>query len=224
MYKTLEESAKLSQETFATPEKGRGGDPMMEGPSGSMDTALKPLEFGIRFSDETMDEEDEWSDFTEENRRQYTNLPRTIQMTLSCGAMAPFTVNGEVKMQESEQRESGGDGLDIGQGPKEPVAFGSCPWKLDGQITKAMVPLGEPQKQVKVEKIVKSEKQLDTKRQIYVPPALRHSQGDFNPRPHMESRLRKVITTYSVKPQAPDLNSPEYFPSLSGSRVLKRAK
>ncbi|KAH8329203.1 hypothetical protein KR074_005616, partial [Drosophila pseudoananassae] len=202
----------------------RVGDTVMEGPSGSKDHAKKPLEFGVRFSDEAMDEEDEWSDFTEENRRQYTNLPRTIQMSLSCGSMAPFTVSGEVKVQESEQRESGGDGPDIGQGPKEALAFISCPWKLEGQISKTLIQPGVPQKPVKLEKIVKTEKPLEAKRQVYVPPALRHSQGEINPRPQTESRLRKAMSSYSVKQQAPDLSSPEYFPSLGGSRGLKRAK
>ncbi|KAH8244417.1 hypothetical protein KR026_008922, partial [Drosophila bipectinata] len=203
----------------------RVGDTIMEGPSGSKDPAKKPLEFGIRFSDEAMDEDNEWSDFTEENRRQYTHLPRSIQMTFSCGSMAPFTVSGEVKVQESaEQRESAGDGLDIGQGPKEALAFFACPWKLDGQMSKPFIPPGVPQKSVKLEKIVKTEKPSEAKRQVYVPPALRHCQGDINPRPQPESRLRKAMSSYSGKQQAPDLSSPEYFPSLGGSRGLKRTK
>jgi len=77
LYKTLEESAKLATEGD-TDDLGDGPSGSGSGTSGS--GSVKPLEFGIRFSDESVDDEDEWCDFTEENRMQYTSSRRNIQL------------------------------------------------------------------------------------------------------------------------------------------------
>ncbi|KAH8273693.1 hypothetical protein KR018_008852, partial [Drosophila ironensis] len=209
----------------------RGSELSMGSPTPqSVESLLKPLESGIRFSDEAVNEEDEWSDFTDEHRRHYTHLPRCIQMSLSSSVLNPFSGgggNGEVsKIQDSEQRESGGDGIDVGTGQKDALALAACPWqKMGAQLKHAQMQLeGIEVKPEKPEKPEKQPKLLESKHKIYVPPALRHSQGDFHPRSPMESRQRKSGHPFAGKPQAPDLNSSEYFPSLGGSKAYKRTK
>ncbi|KAH8409969.1 hypothetical protein KR009_003409 [Drosophila setifemur] len=197
-----------------------GSDALSEDATGSSESAPKLLEFGFHFAGQTVDE-DEWSDFTEDNRRQYASLPRNLHMPLNCPVIPPFTA-GEVNVQESEQRDCAGDGIDMGQGQgqnqnqEEDLASPICPWqnKLEAHTD------GDQQPEQEQEVL---EKPSEAKRQIYIPPALRQSQGDFN-RPKVEPRPRKALSTFPSKPQAPDLNSPEYFPSLGGSNMLKRSK
>jgi len=215
LYKTLEESAKLATEGD-TDDLGDGPSGSGSGTSGS--GSVKPLEFGIRFSDESVDDEDEWCDFTEENRMQYTSSRRNIQMSLSSMVLSQFSGGGELKGQDSEQRDTGGDGMDVGQA--DGLSNTLCPWqKLE------MQPQKEPKKDKKTEEQpAKEEPPPEAKNQIYIPPALRQSQGDFNQRLQGENRMRKPHCKKSGKPQAPDLNSPEYFPSLSGPKAIKHTK
>ncbi|EDX05190.1 GD24040 [Drosophila simulans] len=123
---------------------------------------------------------------------------------------------GEVKAQDSVQNDTGGDGVDVGQ-QLDDIGNTTCPWvkmkqTLRQQELKEPMSLKQPNKK----------EPSEVKSQIYIPPALRQSQGDFNHRDQTESRLRKVPSKMSGKPQAPDLNSDEYFPSLS--KTPKRTK
>ncbi|KAH8251268.1 hypothetical protein KR032_004637, partial [Drosophila birchii] len=207
---------------------------LIEGPTGSAGPSVaKPLEFGIQFSDGTAEDEDEWSDYTEENRFNYTSAPRNTWKTLSGTLLAPST---EVKDMEPEQRESAGDGLDVGHGKRleEGPGSASCPW----QNMEKTEPQQEPKEQNEPTKEPKSEQQPEiknpsknptqnpeTKPQVYIPPALRQSQGDCRQRPQVEKGPRKLPSAISMgKPQAPDIKSSEYFPSLGGSKSLKRPK
>ncbi|EDW54554.1 GM18654 [Drosophila sechellia] len=124
---------------------------------------------------------------------------------------------GEVKAQDSVQNDTGGDGVDVGQQLDDDIGNTTCPWvkmkhPLWQQKLKEPMSLEQPNKK----------EPSEVKSQIYIPPALRQSQGDFNHRDQAESRLRKVPSKMSGKPQAPDLNSDEYFPSLS--KTPKRTK
>ncbi|KAH8334282.1 hypothetical protein KR059_008461, partial [Drosophila kikkawai] len=187
---------------------------LMEGPTGSAGPFVaKPLEFGLQFSGETAEDEDEWSDYTEENRFNYTSMPRITWKTVSGTLLAP---SAEVKVLEPAQRESAGDGLDVGQGKRldEVMGSASCPWQ--NMVTT------QPQQEQKSEQ--QPEKKNPSKK-VYIPPALRQSQGDLHQRPQVETGPRKLPSAMSMgKPQAPDLKSSEYFPSLSGSKSLKHPK
>ncbi|KAH8353212.1 hypothetical protein KR084_009669 [Drosophila pseudotakahashii] len=195
-----------------------GNEALVEGSGSTTSGLVKPLEFGVRFSDETVEEEDEWCDFTEENRMQYTSLRRSIQMSLSSTILTQFSVGGEVKVQDSEQRDTGGDGIDVGQANGDGLS--SCPWqKIESQLQ--LAPMMDKQTE---KELPEKEEPSEVKSQIYIPPALRQSQGDFNQRPQVENRQRKTHSKMSGKHQAPDLNSPEYFPTLSGSKPFKRTK
>lgn len=202
LYKTLEESANLAAEAGSDPDKGPDNDNSAEGPSGSgsagSSSVAKPLEFGIRFSGETVDDEDEWSDYTEENRFNYTSVPRNNWKTLSCTLLAP-SVGGEVKAQEPEQ--SGGDGLDVGHGKRQEEGLGSatCPWQKLVKKQPHQDPI-EP----KVEQQPEKSKNPETKPQVYIPPALRQSQGDCRQRPQVEKGPCKLPSAMPMaKPQAP---------------------
>ncbi|KAI8043660.1 hypothetical protein M5D96_004993, partial [Drosophila gunungcola] len=131
------------------------------------------------------------------------------------------TNGGEAKIKESEQRDTGGDGLGVGQGQNDAVFNSLCPW----QKTESLLHQ-EPKDQINDEQPVKQEDLIDMKNKVYIPPALRQSQGDFNQRHQVENRLRNpnTPTKKSGKPQAPDINCPEYFPSLNGSKIFKRTK
>ncbi|SPP82464.1 protein CDV3 homolog [Drosophila guanche] len=100
---------------------------------------------------------------------------------------------------------TGGDGIDVEF--NEIVPATSCPCQKPEQANH------EPAKQ----------SELSAKKHIYIPPALRQSQGDSNKRKALPQQ-RKVPSPMPDKPQAPDLNSLEYFPSLSGSKIFKRPK
>ncbi|BFF94176.1 protein CDV3 homolog [Drosophila madeirensis] len=190
LYKTLEESTKDSSEDISNLEFD------VQSVDGEADSARDsaPLKFGMRFSDETYSEEDEWSDFTEENRA------------------APFA--GSDMKAEPVQLDTGGDGIDVGL--KEIALATSCPWQKPEQANH------EPAKQNELSD-GKGNNPAVAKKQIYIPPALRQSQGVSNKR-KAQPQQRKVPSPIPEKPQAPDLNSLEYFPSLSGSKILKRPK
>ncbi|KAH8279947.1 hypothetical protein KR054_011794, partial [Drosophila jambulina] len=198
---------------------------LMEGPTGSAGPSMaKPLEFGLQFGDGTAEDEDEWSDYTEENRFNYTTVPRNTWKTLSGTLLAPST---DDKVQEPEQRESAGDGLDVGQGKRldEGPGSASCPWqtmeKAQSQEPKELKePIAEQQPETK-----NPSKNPEMKPQVYIPPALRQSQGDCRQRAQVEKGPRKLPSAISMgKPQAPDLKSSEYFPNLGDSKSLKRPK
>lgn len=127
-------------------------------------------------------------------------------------------MGGEVKAQEPEQ--SGGDGLDVGHGKRQEEGLGSatCPWQKLVKKQPHQDPI-EP----KVEQQPEKSKNPETKPQVYIPPALRQSQGDCRQRPQVEKGPCKLPSAMPMaKPQAPDLKSSEYFPSLSGSKLQKR--
>ncbi|EDW89689.2 LOW QUALITY PROTEIN: uncharacterized protein Dyak_GE21333 [Drosophila yakuba] len=211
LYKTLKESVRLATEGEF--EKCLGNENRAEGPTESTGSVLKPLEFSVLHSNESVEEEDEWCDFTEENRIEYTSLRRSIKMSLGSTVLA----GSDAKAQDSEQRDNGGDGIDVGQALNDGMGGTSCPWRK----------MGHPSKQQELREQVeqpKKDEPSEVKSQIYIPPALRHSQGDFNQRAEMESRLLKIPPKMSGKPQAPDLNSAEYFPSLSGAKTFRRTK
>ncbi|KAH8239007.1 hypothetical protein KR038_011949, partial [Drosophila bunnanda] len=208
-------------------------DNLMEGPTGSAGpSAAKPLEFGLHFADATAEDEDEWSDYTEENRFNYTSMPRNTWKTLSGTLLAPST---EIKVLEPEQREQcAGDGLDVGPGKRleEGPGPAACPW----QNMEKTHPQEQP-KEPKEPKEGKFEQQQESKNpsentqnpemkpQVYIPPALRQTQSDTRQRPQVEKASRKLPSAISLgKPQAPDIKSSEYFPSLGGSKSIKRPK
>ncbi|XP_026847698.1 protein CDV3 homolog [Drosophila persimilis] len=205
LYKTLEESTKYSSEDNSNLE-----DAFQSEASGTDSKgASASLKFGIRFSDEAFSEEDEWSDFTEENRRQFTYVPRTLSMALTSPVPAPAPFAGDDLKEEPEQLDTGGDGVDVGSKDGERALATTCPWQKSEQDSQGQ-----------------SDRKANTpvvKKQIYIPPALRQSQGDFNKR-KAQPLQRKAPSTMPFKPQAPDLNSLEYFPSLSDSKILKRPK
>ncbi|XP_034666794.1 protein CDV3 homolog [Drosophila subobscura] len=208
LYKTLEESTKFSSEDNSNLEFD------VQSADGETDSARDsaPLKFGMRFSDEAHSEEDEWSDFTEENRGKFTNVPRDLPKALVSTAPAPFA--GSDLKAEPVQLDTGGDGIDVGL--KEIALATSCPWQKPEQANH------EPAKQNELSD-GKGNNTAVAKKQIYIPPALRQSQGDSNKR-KAQPQQRKVPSPMPKKPQAPDLNSLEYFPSLSGSKILKRPK
>lgn len=210
LYKTLEESAKLA--TDADSVKSMENENRTEGPTESTGSAMKSLEFSLLYPNESVKEEDEWSEFTEENRMELMSLGHSSGSTI----LTQLAV-GEVKAQDSEQTDTGGDGMNVGQKHDDDIGNTTCPWvKMEHALEQQK--LKEP---MSVEQPNKKEPS-EVKSQIYIPPALRQSQGDFNRRDQAESRLRKVPSKMSGKPQAPDLNSDEYFPSLS--KTLKRTK
>ncbi|XP_033249205.1 protein CDV3 homolog [Drosophila miranda] len=211
LYKTLEESTKYSSEDNSNLE-----DAFQSEASGTDSKgASASLKFGIRFSDEAFSEEDEWSDFTEENRRQFTNVPRTLSIALTSPAPVPGPFAGGDLKEEPEQLDTGGDGVDVGSKEGESALATTCPWQKSEQDSH------EPSKQNE-----QSDRKANTpvvKKEIYIPPALRQSQGDFNKR-KAQPLQRKAPSPMPFRPQAPDLNSLEYFPSLSDSKILKRPK
>ncbi|EDV58080.2 LOW QUALITY PROTEIN: uncharacterized protein Dere_GG25191 [Drosophila erecta] len=217
LYKTLEESSKLV--TDADSEKCLGNESRAEGPTESSGSALKPLEFRLLYSNESVEGEDEWCDFTEENRMEYMSLRRSIETSLGSTALVQLA-GGEVKVQDSEQHDNAGDGIDVGQALIDGMGSTTCPWRKMGRPLEQQE-LKDLSEQNPVEQ-PKKEEPSEAKSQIYIPPALRQSQGDFNQRAELESRL--VPTKMSGKPQAPDLNSADYFPSLSGAKPFRRTK
>ncbi|XP_022223346.2 protein CDV3 homolog [Drosophila obscura] len=207
LYKTLEESTKLSSEANSNFEHAFQSEELETASVG----ATAPLKFRIRFSDEAHSEEDEWSDFTEENRRKFTNVPRALPMALITTATAPFAA-GDLKS-EPEQLDTGGDGIDVGS--NESALTTTCPWQKSEQANRESAKQNEHSDGKGNHTVAK--------KQIYIPPALRQSQGDFNKR-KAQPHQRKGPCPIPDKNQAPDLNSLEYFPSLSGSKIFKRPK
>ncbi|KAH8393489.1 hypothetical protein KR200_002606, partial [Drosophila serrata] len=208
-------------------------DSLMEGPTGSAGPSFaKPLEFGLQFPDETGEDEDEWSDYTEENRFNYTSVPRSTWKTLSGTLLAPST---EINVLEPEEREQcAGDGIDVVPGKRldEGPGSASCPWQNMEKTQPQEQPM-EPKepKELKCEQqpemktSSENPQNPEMKPQVYIPPALRQSQAESRQRPQAEKATRKLPSALSMgKPQAPDIKSSEYFPSLGGSKSIKRPK
>ncbi|XP_030377240.1 protein CDV3 homolog [Scaptodrosophila lebanonensis] len=239
LYRTLEEATKVPEVNGKT----RANDTQMSF-SGSGTNSISTttsdastLEFKIRFSNDANDEEDEWCDFTEENRKHFTSVSRSgmMALTASGGAGGPATDNagerqdgelsGDLAIDNSNNcmgnSASGGDGVLVGL---EDASI--CPWQkleITEQPSTVATVMPPPPSQ--------AHSKPEVKKQVYVPPALRNSQGDCaaaasgkkKPPPSSLNQPMKPMTKLA-KGEAPDLNSAEFFPSLSAAHSSKRAK
>ncbi|XP_017872687.1 PREDICTED: uncharacterized protein DDB_G0292186 [Drosophila arizonae] len=115
LYRTLEETAKAPQEVDSTEKL------QVEGTNNQ-----HQLEFGIRFSDETIDEEDEWCDFTEEHDQPFPNLKRNSKLILSATAAAA-NEDANLTDENCPYQDTGGDGLGVGSAQDE-LGKPACPW------------------------------------------------------------------------------------------------
>ncbi|EDW03639.1 protein CDV3 homolog [Drosophila grimshawi] len=190
LYRTLEETVKAPKEVDSK-------DKLQFEVINSTKAALA---FGIRFSDEAVDEEDEWCDFTEDHDQPFPKLKRNSRLALSPTA-AVANEDVPLSVDHCHIEDTGGDGLDVGQCTDE-LYKSACPWLML-----------QPIQAVDLQSVKKHE--------VYVPPALRQSQGDFSVR---RGKQLSAVPEKPAKGQAPDLNNVEFFPSLCRSRTAKRAK
>lgn len=215
LYRTLEETTKAPQELESF-EKLQ----LLDGAN----SPRPSLEFGIRFSDETIDEEDEWCDFTDEHDQPFPNLKRGSRLTLGSNMVAVSVENSIAPSENVEQEDTGGDGIGVGQ-CTEDLGKSSCPWiklntlELSSSLSQKTIESAEITAPSLMSQ--KCEPNITRQKQVYVPPALRETQSEVTVRP------KKQLPPVPVKPakgQAPDLNNVDFFPSLCQSRVVKRAK
>ncbi|KAH8395724.1 hypothetical protein KR222_011606, partial [Zaprionus bogoriensis] len=196
--------------------------PVLEVPN----TPHNSLEFGIRFSDETIDEEDEWCDFTDEHDQPFPNLKRGSRLILGSNVPAVAVEDSIVPTECAQQQDTGGDGLGVGQ-CTEDLGKSSCPWmKLNSSELSPCLGIKPVEAmELKAPPAMQSppphKSQPNMMKQVYVPPALRESQSDVTVRPKKQPPPMAVKL---AKGQAPDLNNVDFFPSLCQSRISKRAK
>ncbi|TDG42524.1 hypothetical protein AWZ03_011055 [Drosophila navojoa] len=230
LYRTLEETAKAAQEVDSA-------EKLQLEATNNQNQQNSSLEFGVRFSDETIDEEDEWCDFTEEHDQPFPNLKRNSKLILGATAASE---NVKLTDENCPYQDTGGDGLGVGSTQDE-LSKPACPWLKPNELTSlssppkvmeaALLSQSQLQSQLQSQSPSESQSQSQTplktqpnvvpKKQVYVPPALRQSQSDFS------VRSRKQSTTMAMKlakGQAPDINNVDFFPSLNQSRMSKRAK
>lgn len=211
LYRTLEETTKAPQEVDSNEKL-------------QLDVANcqhSPLEFGIRFSDETIDEEDEWCDFTEEHDQPFPNLKRNSKLVLSSNAAVASSEDVKLAAEHGQYQDTGGDGLGVGQAIDE-MGKPACPWlKLEPTELTSFSPKAVETVERKSQPTIKSQPNIAPKKQVYVPPALRQSQSEFSVRPRKQA---PPVPVKLAKGQAPDLNNVDFFPSLCKSRISKRAK
>ncbi|EDW77397.2 LOW QUALITY PROTEIN: uncharacterized protein Dwil_GK18276 [Drosophila willistoni] len=253
LYKTLEESTKLMSEVMVSnPEQVRTSATQLDKASSrfSMEAGI-PMDTGLRFPNDANEDVDDWCDFNEENRRQYTHSSqlRIIQMGLNCPGLGTYcSDNG--KLEKERQKDCGGDGLGVvglGQQQMEDNSGSvSCPWQksepsnVNSEVAMEMNMMIE-MTETKPSSVLSNMKSISMeqtnemegpKKQVYVPPALRQSQmnyksGKSNSRGSSSNSSKKSSTQKPKgvrKGQAPDLNSSEYFPALSASKIFKRGK
>ncbi|KAH8376861.1 hypothetical protein KR093_001775 [Drosophila rubida] len=187
------------------------------------------LEFGVRFSDDAVDEEDEWCDFTEDHDQPFPNLMRNSKLVLGSTAV----VNTEdVKMttEHSQYQDTGGDGLGVGPSTEE-SGKPACPWlKVEPIEIANCGPKIVESVERKPQPIIAAaaaaatpppQTNIMAKKSVYVPPALRESQSEMNVRPKKQAPPGAAKLP---KGQAPDINNVDFFPSLCHSHISKRAK
>ncbi|KAM8715268.1 hypothetical protein ACLKA7_002337 [Drosophila subpalustris] len=214
LYRTLEETSKVAQEADSN-EKVPG---QLEVSSSSH----VPLEFGVRFSDETFEEEDEWCDFTEDHDQPFPNIKRNSKLVLSpTAATTSEDVKTTTTVEHCQYQDTGGDGIGVGQ-CTEDLGKSPCPWvKLEPVEVSNCSPKTVESSEERPQSANKSQSNVVVKNQVYVPPALRESQSELSVRP------KKQVTPVASKlnkGQAPDLNNVDFFPLLCSSRISKRAK
>ncbi|XP_034475502.1 protein CDV3 homolog [Drosophila innubila] len=210
LYRTLEETTKVAQEVDSN-EKVQ-----LEISSSSH----VPLEFGVRFSDEACNEEDEWCDFTEDHDQPFPNLKWNSKLVLS----PTVVINVEdikTTTEHCQYQDTGGDGIGVGQ-CTEDMGRSACPWL---KLEPVEIPNCRPKMIESLEEKYESDNKLQSnivvKNIVYVPPALRESQSEISVRPNKQVT---PVTSKLNKAQAPDLNNIDFFPLLCSSRISKRAK
>ncbi|XP_068140914.1 protein CDV3 homolog [Drosophila tropicalis] len=248
LYKTLEESTKLMSELMVSnPEQVRTSATQLDMASSrfSMEAGI-PKDTGLRFTNDASKDDDDWCDFNEENRRQYTHSSQLAisQLGLNCPGLGTYG-SDNAKVEKERQKDYGGDGLGVvGLGQQQMVdnsGLVSCPWQksepsnVNSEVAMEMNMMIEMTK-TKPSSVLGNMKSISIeqtmegpKKQIYIPPALRQSQmnsksGNSNSRGSSSNSSKKStqIPRGVRKGQAPDLNSSEYFPALSASK--KRVK
>lgn len=184
LYRTLEETTKASQEVDSS-EKLRLEVINNQHPQHTA------LEFGIRFSDETIDEEDEWCDFTEEHDQPFPNLKRNSKLALSSTVVVAGSSIGEdanLTVENCPYQDTGGDGLGVGSAADE-MGKPACPWlklehtELTNFSPKAMVAALERE-----QSLTQSSSQLQSRSQ-------RHSQSQSQPQ--SQSQFQSPIQSQS---------------------------
>lgn len=213
LYRTLEETTKAPKEVDSCDKLEH-----LEGPNISRPS----LEFGIRFSEEAIDEEDEWWDFTAEHDQPFRNLKSTSKLTLGSSMVVVPVEDSDIPSESLQQEDTGGDGLGVGQ-CTEDLGKSSCPWtkwnstELSSNLSqKTILPV---EKKALLSMAQKSQANIIVQKQVYVPPALRESEVIVRTK-----KQPPPVTVKTAKGQAPDLNNVDFFPSLCQSRVAKRAK
>lgn len=172
LYRTLEESSKVTQEVD-------NNEKVKLEVSSSLHV---PLEFGVRFSDEACEGEDEWCDFTEDHDQPFPNPQRNPKLILS-----PTVVitSEDVKstIEHCHFQDTGGDGIGVGL-CAEDIGKLACPWlkvepvEMSNPCPKLVELLEE-----KSQSANKSQSNIVVKNLVYVPPALRESQSEISVRP-----------------------------------------
>ncbi|XP_062138868.1 protein CDV3 homolog [Drosophila sulfurigaster albostrigata] len=211
LYRTLEETAKVPPEM----------DNNEKLPLEAMNSTRASLEFGIRFPNDAVDEEDEWCDFTEDHDQPFPNLTRNSKLLLS--PTAPVTTEDvKVSNEHSQYQDTGGDGLGVGSSTEDSGKT-ACPWLRvePNEISSCGTTIVESVER-KSHPLIAAQPDIMVKKSVYVPPALRASQIDMKVRPKKPTTPSAAVKL--SKGQAPDINNVEYFPSLSPSHISKRAK
>lgn len=215
LYRTLEETTKVPKEVESSDKLEH-----LEGTN----SPRPSLEFGIRFSDEAVDEEDEWWDFTAEHNQPFRNLKSSTKLTLGPNMVVVPVEDSFIPIENVQNEDTGGDGLGVGQ-YTEDFGKSSCPWtklnssELSANLTQKTIESTD--RKVLPLMAQKSQANVIVQKQVYVPPALRESHCEVTVRTKKQPH---PVTVKTAKGQAPDLNNVDYFPSLCQSRVAKRAK